>query len=368
MLMSRSPVNVLIIGAGRIAYAIAYDLVRRRNVKIITIANRSEKAAILIKKKLSSSKIRTIAISAESIFSSINIMRSHNIAISCVPYKYNFTLAKAALEAGINFIDLGGNNKVVQKELSLNQRAKKARILIVPDCGLAPGLVSVLTKLLVDELSEIQEVHIRVGGLPLNPKPPLRYNQLFSIEGLVNEYLEPALILTKGKLKSVPSLSALELIHFDPPFSKMEAFSTSGGTSTLVKTYKKLKELDYKTIRYPGHLSEIKKLDQSKKGLLTALHKRLKTTQRDVVLLRVVGCNKSKSITYEIIDYYDPISGLTAMQRMTAYPTSILALLIGNKKIKAKGALTLEMFIDAPLILKQLRQRGINIQKKVTKI
>ena len=119
-------------------------------------------------------------------------MRGHDSAISCVNYWLNERLARAALEAGTNFCDLGGNNDVVDAELALDAEARSRGINIIPDCGLAPGMVAVLVAHGAAQFEQLDEIHIRVGGLPQNPKPPLDYQLVFSVEGLINEYIERA--------------------------------------------------------------------------------------------------------------------------------------------------------------------------------
>jgi lysine 6-dehydrogenase len=152
---------------------------------------------------------------------------------------------------------LGGNNYIVDAQLALDEAAKKANINIVPDCGLAPGMVSVLAMHGANRFDETEEIHIRVGGLPQTPKPPLDYQLVFSVEGLINEYIESARVIRDGKIIEVNSMTELETLAFDG-FSALEAFQTSGGTSTLPDTFcGKVKELDYKTIRYAGHCQKI---------------------------------------------------------------------------------------------------------------
>src|SRR5205823_13354745 len=140
---------------------------------------------------------------------------------------------------------LGGNNAVVDAELALDAQAKAAGVNIIPDCGLAPGMVAVLVAHGAQRFEHLDEVHIRVGGLPQNPKPPLDYQLVFSVEGLINEYIEPARIIGGGKIETVESMTELEDIEFPPPFGKLEAFQPSGGTSTLPDTFLgRVRELD----------------------------------------------------------------------------------------------------------------------------
>src|SRR6185436_14645703 len=137
--------------------------------------------------------------------------------------------------------------------------ARAAGINIIPDCGLAPGMVAVLVAHGASKFETLDEVHIRVGGLPQDPKPPLDYQLVFSVEGLINEYIEPARVIRDGRITTVESMTEVESLDFPAPFGTMEAFQTSGGTSTLVETYLgNVRELDYKTIRYPGHCEKFK--------------------------------------------------------------------------------------------------------------
>ena len=163
-------------------------------------------------------------------------------------------LARAAIEARTNFCDLGGNNSVVDSELALDAQARAAGINIIPDCGLAPGMVSVLAAHGAARFRRLDELHIRVGGLPQKPRPPLDYQIVFSVEGLINEYVERARVIRDGEIIEVESMTEVESLQFPAPFGQMEAFQTSGGTSTLPETFLgRIRELDYKTIRYTGN-------------------------------------------------------------------------------------------------------------------
>jgi len=364
--------KIVVIGVGRMGKAAAYDLVHNPVVDEVKLLGRGEKLEQL-KKWLHSDKVTTEEIDVEDKDAVVAAIKGYDSALSCVPYKFNFILAQAAVQAGVNFFDLGGNNEIVAQEIGLHEEAKKKDILIIPDCGLAPGLVSVLTKKLVSEFDEIDEIHLRVGGLPKEPKGELQYALVFSLKGLVNEYIESAIVLHKGKIETIDSMNALEEIEFPEPFGRMEAFSTSGGTSTLPQTYEgKIKELDYKTIRYPGHLEKIKKLWEESGEDASVFGEKIKAIvpegEEDVVLLKAWGIGvkdgKKKRIEYTIIDYYDPKTGLTAMMRMTAFPAAIVVTLFDQ--MKDKGACPQEICSPADVVLEELEKRGIKITKTVT--
>src|SRR5204862_625335 len=131
---------------------------------------------------------------------------------------------------------LGGDNDVVAAELALHAAARAKGVNVIPGCGLAPGMTAVLVAHAVARFDSVDEIHIRVGGLPLAPKPPLDYQLVFSVEGLINEYVERARVVRDGKVVEIESMTEVEELEFPQPFGKMEAFQTSGGTSTLPDT------------------------------------------------------------------------------------------------------------------------------------
>ncbi|MEW5761084.1 MAG: saccharopine dehydrogenase C-terminal domain-containing protein [Candidatus Thermoplasmatota archaeon] len=369
----------LVLGAGMMGSAVVYDLVGCGK-EVVVCDIELEKAKKVAKKYACNWE----KVDAESFEEVSKLMKGADAVISALPYRFNYKLAKSALKAKVNFCDMGGNIDIVNKELSLDKEAKKKNITIVPDCGLAPGIASILTALGVEKLGGAEEIHIRVGGLPKNPKPPLNYELVFSVEGLINEYIEKAVIIKNWKIVEVESMTGLEEIVFEP-FGKFEAFYTSGGTSTLPMTYKgKVKELDYKTIRYPGHCEKFKAMLEL--GLASEipielngmkikprnlfqklLSKSLKGNGKDFVLLRVEVFGCDEKIIYEIADSFDEKTGLTAMARTTAFPVSIIAQFLANGKIEEKGVVPQEICVPKELFVSEIRRRGIKIEGKTYK-
>ena len=153
---------------------------------------------------------------------------------------------------------------MVRQELGLARQAEKKGVALAPDCGLSPGMASILGGELVRRLDgRADALKIYVGGLPEKPVPPFHYQLVFSVEGLINEYVEPARILRKGKITIIEPLTEPEEFHIDG-FAPLVAFQTSGGTSTLPETFEgRVGECFEKTLRYPGHydmLCELKEL------------------------------------------------------------------------------------------------------------
>lgn len=373
----------LVLGAGQMGHAVVYDLIRSPNVDNVYLADASIDKINEVLEKFADDRIVPCQLDVSQHEEVIKVMAGCDVAISCVPSKYNFELTTAALEAGVNFCDLGGNDAVVRKQLVLDDLAKERGVAIVPDCGLAPGLVSVLTAAATEGLDEIYEIRLRVGGIPLEPQPPLEYSLVFSVEGLINEYVEDANAIAEGKPVKLSSLSNVEEIEFPQPFGKLEAFTTSGGVSTLTTTFKdKVQHLDYKSIRYPGHCTVMRAMKQlglldsepvkfdsssvSPRQLIAALlEQKLPKNEPDVVLLRVtvtgVRDKTPTQVIWEGIDYMDQAEGLTAMMRMTAFPTSIVAQMLARGDISEKGALVQEKSVPTALFLAEMSSRGIRL-------
>jgi lysine 6-dehydrogenase len=359
-----------VLGAGLMGRAVAYDLLLQGDTKsIILIDNNIEtlRAASLQKDPRLHTEILDISNERSKLE---DILENVDAAIGAIHYKFNFFLTQIAIKTKTHFCDLGGNSSIVDEQLRLDVEAKKANISIIPDCGLAPGMVSVLVKYGLEKYNWVDTVKIRVGGLPQNPKNTLKYEKLFSIDGLINEYVEPVRVLKDGKIKVVEPLTEIEEIEFSnvETFHRtsLEAFTTSGGVSTLVETYKdKLKNLDYKTIRYKGHCSEIKKLQ--KEGLFTHeyFEENLPVCKKDVTLVKIIFEGNSKRHELVIVDYAK--DGFTSMMRMTAFPASIISQMLARGQINEPGVKPQEKCVPVDLFIEELSERNIFVEGLVTK-
>ena len=362
-----------------------YDLAHNSpGVSAVTVADFDERAANQVADGVGSAKVTPVRLDVSDGIRTAEIMGDHDAAISCVNYWHNEELSKIAIRTRTSFCDLGGNNYVVDSQLALDEEARNAEVSIIPDCGLAPGMVSLLAMHGAQRFDEIEEIHIRVGGLPQEPEPPLDYQLVFSVEGLINEYIEVARVIRDGKIAEVESMTELESLSFEG-FPSLEAFQTSGGTSTLPDSFLgKLKELDYKTIRYTGHCEKFKTMidlglcssDPVDIGGNTVVPRKLfgKLLQEylpadgpDLVLIRVAfqglkEGNRSR-LNYDIVDRYDEGTGLSAMMRTTSFPASIIAQMMAAGDVKRRGATPQEAAIDPVRFVGELDRRGIVIRE-----
>lgn len=377
-----------VFGSGLMGTAIAFDILQNTSIDSLVLIDANEVMLKKAKKVLHNLEYDTVCFDLKNEKKTADICSNVDISISAVPYFFNEMLTKIAIENGSHFIDLGGNNDVVAQQKMMHGKAKENKVTIIPDSGLAPGLVSIITKDIVDTYENIEFVQLRVGGLPVHPKPPLEYELVFSPNGLINEYLEDAIVLDHGKIVQKKSMAEVETIEFPEPFGKMEAFITSGGCSSLPATYKDtIQYLDYKTIRYPGHCTKFKtlldlgfgstkavsidnKMITPRSVLIQMLETYLPRSGQDVVLLKVLSrCKKQNQhvdITYEMIDYFDDKTGFTAMMRTTGFPVSITADLLAKGIIKRSGVFCPEEIVPPKNMIEELKKRDVMIHKKET--
>jgi lysine 6-dehydrogenase len=376
--------KILVLGAGRMGHGAVFDLIHNSPaVEHVTVADADLAEAESVAASVGSSRIRAQKIDAGDVAAVTDLMRGHDSAISCVNYWYNEALSRVAIETGTSFCDLGGNNYVVDEQLALDAEAKSAGINIIPDCGLAPGMVSILAMHGAGRFDKVEEIHIRVGGLPQDPQPPLNYQLVFSVEGLINEYIEVARVIRDGRIIEVQSMTEIEQLEF-PGFPQLEAFQTSGGTSTLPDTFLgKVRELDYKTIRYAGHCEKFKTMIdlglcssdeivadfqkvKPRKVFGELLQQHLPADGPDYVLVRLEFCGlkdgKPMRLRYDIVDKQDEATGMSAMMRTTAFPASIIAQMMADGSVLMRGATPQEKAIDASKFMTELERRGIDVK------
>jgi len=377
--------KIAVVGAGLMGRAAVHDLAQNPDVIQIGLFDIDLKRAREIAAQYGRKKTIARKLDAGDMRAASREFAGYDAVISAVTYKFNPGLTRAAIRAGAHFFDLGGNNTVVARQFELHRRAKKAGVVVIPDCGLAPGMVSIIAAGDLARFDRPESLHIRVGGLPQKPRPPLNYQMVFSAEGLINEYHEPVIAIRNGRKVTLPPMTEIETLHFRG-IGKLEAFTTSGGTSTLPKTFGRiLKNIDYKTIRYPGHGEKFRVmmhlgLDSREKlnvdgvrvaprsVLKAVLDKNLSFGEPDLVLVRITTEGKVKGrkrrLVTEIIDRQDKKTGLTAMMRCTSYPVTIIAWMACAGLIARRGVVPQELAVDPVIFKKELARRNIRLTSR----
>jgi len=223
-------------------------------------------------------------------------LREHPVdaVISSLPYYCNVGVAEAARRAGIHYFDLTEDVEVTRNVRRISEGASQA---FVPQCGLAPGFISIAANELIGHFDELRTVKLRVGALPQHPNNVLKYSLTWSTEGLINEYGNPCEAIVDGRRIEVAPLEGLEEIELDG--TAYEAFNTSGGLGSLAETYgSRVQNMDYKTMRYPGHCGQMRllmndlKLNHDRATLKRILENAVPQTLQDVVIIYVAVTGK----------------------------------------------------------------------------
>jgi len=380
MTMEHPAARYLVLGAGMMGRAVAYDLAMASPGNHVVLADIDHHTARAAAQAIGSN-VQPVQLDVRDADALHRALTGCAVVISAVSYTVNEAITRAAIAAGVHMCDLGGNNDVVDRQLARDAEAQARGVTIIPNCGLAPGLINILAVTGLGAFDTVEAIRLRVGGLPQHPRPPLQYQLVFSAEGLLNEYLEPAEILEDGTIRLVPSMTGLEELRFPPPYGTLEAFYTSGGLSTLTRTLRgTVRALDYKTIRYPGHCEKFRLLldlgfasaeplvgaggIQTSRELFTELlKKRLASDDSDVVLARAtlsgVKGGMAQTLVYECVDVYDEPTGISAMARTTAFPTAITALMLADGTITARGVMPPEACVPGHQMIRSLATRGV---------
>src|SRR5438552_2034737 len=245
---------MLVLGAGLQGSACAYDLLQNEDIKEVRLADLLTGHLPHFLAPYSGSRLIFTPLDVRDKEAVLALMRQSDAGMSAIPYDFTYELAELAVEAGVHFSDLGGNTEIVFKQKTLDAAARKKGITIIPDCGLAPGMVNILAEHAIRQLDAVETVKIFVGGLPQNPEPPLNYQIVYSIEGVLDYYTTLSWVIRDGKRQHVVALSECEPVPFAAPLGTLEAFHTAGGLSTMAFRYEgKIPTMEYKTLRYPGH-------------------------------------------------------------------------------------------------------------------
>src|SRR5260221_10450342 len=319
----------------------------------VTVVDRSQQQLDRLETTVAATKIAVDITHGDALQ---KILQGKFAVLSAAPYHATRLIAEAAKAAGAHYLDL---TEDVASTRVVKQLAAGSRTAFIPQCGLAPGFITIVASDLASRFDELQDVRMRVGALPKFPSNALNYNLTWSTDGVINEYCEPCEEIANGELVAAPALEEREEFSLDGV--TYEAFNTSGGVGTLCETLRgRVRNLNYRTIRYPGHVALIKallqdlRLRERREVLRDILEHALPTTLQDVVIVfvTVTGMKKGRLVqeTYANKVYGQAFHGVerSAIQLTTA------AGICGVLDLLAKGHLPQQGFI---------RQEDVSLDK-----
>ena len=384
----------VVLGAGRQGTAAGYDLALHGGAGPVVFADVDENAARAaagrVERLLGAGTASAVAVDVTDGGALRDVLAPARVCVAAVPYRFLFGVTGAAIEAGTGMVDLGGHTDTVLRQWKLDEAARVAGVTVVPDCGMGPGLNNTLGLYAMELLQAggvaPTEVRLWDGGLPQEPPEPWGYQCSFDIEGLINEYDGQAVFLRGGERVLVDTFADLEVVDFDG-IGRLEAFVTSGGTSTLPYTLAgKLQVCENKTLRYPGHAARFTAFRDaglfgdepvglpgggaaSPRRLLAALLR--PQLEADVVIdvcvMRAKASGESDggmaSVVVELVDRFDPDTGFTAMERLTGWHAAIMAGFIARGEVPT-GVVPLEKAVPAARFVAEVRERGIRVTER----
>jgi saccharopine dehydrogenase-like NADP-dependent oxidoreductase len=342
--------KIAIVGAGKIGSMIA-ELLGRSGDYSVAVLDRSAETLQRLETSVPVERVRMDVDDGPELR---RHLKGRFAVLSAAPYQLTTRVAEAAKAAGAHYLDL---TEDVASTRRVKQLAQDSAGAFIPQCGLAPGFITIVAADLCKRFEALHDVRMRVGALPKYPSNALNYNLTWSTDGLINEYCEPCEAIVNGELHETAPLEELEEFALDGV--TYEAFNTSGGLGTLCETLKgKARNLNYKTIRYPGHAHIMKallndlRLRDRREVLKDILENAVPATLQDVVIVFVTvsGVQNGRLVqeTYANKIYSQPVGGAvrSAIQVTTA------AGICGVLDLLAQGALPAHGFIrqeDIPL-------------------
>lgn len=333
--------DIVVIGAGKIGSTIARMLAHSGDYRV-TVADRAEEQLAAIEKHAA---VTTAVVDIADAAAMKALLTGKFAVLSAAPYHLTVAIAEAAAGAGVHYLDL---TEDVESTRQVKRIAENAKTAFIPQCGLAPGFISIVANDLASRFDTLDSVRMRVGALPQYPSNALNYNLTWSTDGVINEYIEPCEAIVEGALIEVPALEEREEFSLDGV--TYEAFNTSGGLGTLCETLKgKVRTLNYRTIRYPGHAAIMKALlndlglRHRREVLKDIFENALPTTTQDVVIIFVTvsGRKGGRLIqeTYANKVYSAPVAGAlhSAIQITTAGSICAVLDMLADGSLRATG-------------------------------
>lgn len=376
----------LVLGGGAQGSAAAFDLLRTEGVEEVVLADRETGVVPRFLEPHVGGRLRLLALDASRVEAVEDAMEGVDGVSCALPWFFNDDMAELAVSAGAHYCDLGGNTETVERQRALDGPARERGLSVVPDCGLAPGMVNILAQAGIDALDEAESVRLLVGGLPRHPKPPLNYQVVYSLEGVLDYYTTPSFVLEDGEIREKEALTEVEPVAFPAPVGELEAFHTAGGISTMPYRYRgRVRRMEYKTLRYPGHAALMRSIRElgllsleprevdgcevvPRRFFIEVVKPRLvDPTGEDLVALRVEVAGRKDgrehTVRFELLDRYDVEHGITAMMRTTGYSLAVTALMQVDGRIREKGVHTPDECVPPDAYIEEMGRRGVEIRR-----
>ncbi len=378
--------KMLVLGAGLQGCACAYDLLQQSDVEEVRLADLRTDHLPEFLRGYQQPRLIPTPLDVRDREAVRALMREADAVMCALPYYFNLDMARHAIDCDAHFCDLGGNTEIVFQQKELHDEARARKLSVVPDCGLAPGMVNILAEYGITRFDKVESVKIFVGGLPQHPEPPLNYHIVYSLEGVLDYYTTLSWVIRDGRRTQMKALSEREPVKFPNPVGELEAFHTAGGLSTMAFRYEgRIPEMEYKTLRYPGHAEIVEAIRDlgfldlepvDVKGVhvvprdlaVTVMTPRLRRPEgRDLVALRVVvrgmKDGATQTLAWELLDYYDQARKISAMMRATGFSLAITGLMQGRGEIEVAGVHTPDEAVPAEPYIAALAQRGVKIRE-----
>jgi len=357
---------VLLLGAGRQGYVALETLIELGIREILVVE----------KDRANAERVRRLGVDVlEKGIDEIDLddyINKSTLIFNCLPARYGFKVFERAVKKGVSIVDI---TYMEENPLVLNDIAKENRVSAFVDAGFAPGISNLLVGYGLTKWGPaVEKIVIKVGGIPLYPRPPFNYRITWSFEDLIEEYIRPARIKKDGKVVAIEALSGLEKDIYEG-IGELEAFYTDGLRSLLETV--DVENMEEKTLRYPGHaeifrvlrdIGLFNKEESIYEPFKNWLYSKLtEGDERDVAILRVEFYRKSDKKGFEIIHRYNEVRKRTAMSELTGIPPAIIAKMFLDKSLNSTGVLPLEMLgmvkDIAETFLKMLSQFGIFVRE-----
>jgi len=370
--------KVAVLGSGLMGSVIGWDLARSDDVDEVVVADIDAERLQKLKKRAPGKKLSAEVLDIRDRKRVVSFLKRFDVAASALPHGVVHLSDVAAVEAGAKMVNIAFEDE----QMELDAQARKTGALLIPGCGVAPGLGGVLLAHGLEELGGGNEGHILVGGLPQKPVPPFDYRLVFSIVGLLREYIDDARVFRNGEMLKVRPFSTVETYDFPPPIGRLEGFCTDG-LASLVYTMKGMKVLDEITLRWPGHAEKMNILMES--GFFSREKVRAGDVEvsplevswavlgrklaegdpRDITVMRVIARGRKGRIAYDMVDRYDEKNEVSSMGKTTGYTASVVTQMLGAGEISGKGTVPPEVAVKGAgvdKLISELDRRGVKIR------